>query len=188
MEAPTRILAVAACALLAVACEREKRELHPDPALASAVQWPRQTDFQAGAGHAVPAQIVAPPAVKDLSAYQENAFAMNEGKRLFAWFNCSGCHAHGGGGMGPALMDDRWIYGFEPEQIFATIVEGRPNGMPSFGGRIPAYQVWQLAAYVRSISGLASQTAAPGRDDDMQSGPPENTVDRAKPDNSGRAK
>ena len=56
--------------------------------------------------------------------------------------------------MGPPLMDDEWIYGSEPENIFATIVEGRPNGMPSFRGRIPDYQVWQLVAYVRSMSGL----------------------------------
>jgi len=45
-------------------------------------------------------------------------------------------------------MDDEWIYGFEPVNIFATIVEGRPNGMPSFRNRIPDYQVWQLVAYV----------------------------------------
>ena len=31
-------------------------------------------------------------------------------------------------------MDDKWIYGYEPEQIFATISQGRPNGMPAFGG------------------------------------------------------
>ena len=67
--------------------------------------------------------------------YEENAFALSEGKRLYSAFNCVGCHAHGGGGMGPALIDDKWIYGHEPGQIFATIVEGRPNGMPSFGAQ-----------------------------------------------------
>jgi cytochrome c oxidase cbb3-type subunit 3 len=65
-------------------------------------------------------------------------------------------------------MDDEWIYGSEPANIFATIIEGRPNGMPSFRGKIPDYQVWQLAAYVRSMSGLASKDAAPGRNDHMQ--------------------
>jgi len=92
--------------------------------------------------------------------------------------NCVGCHSHGGGGMGPALMDSKWIYGSKPEQIFATIVEGRPNGMPSFRGKLPDYQVWQLVAYVRSLSGNVSSNAAPGRDDDMQIKKPENSKDK----------
>ena len=67
--------------------------------------------------------------------YENNAYAISEGKRCSA-VNCAGCHANGGGGMGPPLMDDKWIYGSEPENIYATIVQGRPNGMPSFGGKI----------------------------------------------------
>src|SRR5512133_2629613 len=68
--------------------------------------------------------------------YERNAQAVSEGKRLFSWFNCSGCHGNGGGGMGPALMDDKWIYGGDPASVYRTIVEGRPNGMPSFRGRL----------------------------------------------------
>ena len=107
--------------------------------------------------------------------YEENAYALSQGKRLYSQMNCVGCHANGGGGMGVPLMDDEWIYGSRPEQIFATIVQGRPNGMPSFRGKIPDYQVWQLAAYVRSMSGLVSKNAAPNRDDHMHLGPPENS-------------
>jgi cytochrome c oxidase cbb3-type subunit 3 len=92
--------------------------------------------------------------------YESSAYAQSEGQRLFGWYNCAGCHANGGGGMGPALMDDKWIYGSEPEQIFNTIVQGRPNGMPSFEGRIPTPQIWQLVTYVRSLAGL---TPASGR-------------------------
>ena len=55
--------------------------------------------------------------------------------------------------MGPPLMDDQWIYGSAPANIVATILEGRPNGMPAFRGKIPDHQAMQLAAYVRSISG-----------------------------------
>jgi cytochrome c oxidase cbb3-type subunit 3 len=64
-------------------------------------------------------------------------------------------------------MDSEWVYGSDPENIVATIVEGRPNGMPSFRNRIPAQQLWQLAAYVRSLSGLTPKAASSGRDDDM---------------------
>lgn len=84
--------------------------------------------------------------------YYDNAEAVNTGKRLFSQYNCSGCHSNGGGGMGPSLMDDEWIYGGRLEQIHDTLVEGRPNGMPSWGGKIPDEQLWQIAAYVRSMS------------------------------------
>jgi cytochrome c oxidase cbb3-type subunit 3 len=117
--------------------------------------------------------------VKNL--YEENAYALSEGKQLYSYFNCVGCHANGGGGMGPALMDDKWIYGSDPEQIFASIVEGRPNGMPSWRGRIPDYQVWMLAAYVRSLSGLVPKDAAPGRSDHMKGKTPENSVKAKSP-------
>jgi cytochrome c oxidase cbb3-type subunit 3 len=75
-------------------------------------------------------------------------------------------------------MDQRWIYGSAPANVFATIVEGRPNGMPSFRGKIADFQVGQLVAYVRSMSGLAGGISAPGRNDEMQVKPGENVEDR----------
>jgi cytochrome c oxidase cbb3-type subunit III len=108
------------------------------------------------------------------SPFQENAWGISEGKRFFDQYNCSGCHSHGGGGMGPALMDERWIYGSEAGRIYQTILEGRPNGMPAFGGRISDAQVWQLVAYVQSMTGHAPVAALPGRSDHLHSGTPEN--------------
>src|SRR3954470_9858796 len=153
-------------------CEREERGFRVQTPDANRINSKQLTSLQAG-------ESAPEPAVKN--EYEENAFAMSEGKRLFSQMNCVGCHAHGGGGMGPALMDDKWIYGYQPEQIFSTIVEGRPNGMPSFRGKLPNYEIWQLAAYVRSLSGLTSKAAAPGRDDDMQSRKPENSTEKQVP-------
>jgi cytochrome c oxidase cbb3-type subunit III len=123
------------------------------------------------------------------AAYYDNAEAVNTGKRLFGQYNCSGCHSNGGGGMGPSLMDDEWIYGGRLEQIHQTLVEGRPNGMPEWGGKVPDEQLWQLAAYVRSMSlpqtlaaqngATPSQSPAPvPREADQDSGwsAPENTT------------
>ncbi|HEX9109244.1 MAG TPA: c-type cytochrome, partial [Longimicrobiales bacterium] len=123
-----------------------------------------------------------PPDTIWRNPYDENAYTISEGKRLFSWYNCVGCHAHGGGSIGPALMDSTWIYGAQPGQIYATIVQGRPNGMPAWGGRIPEYQVWELVAYVRSLSGLVPKTAAPGRSDGLSATPVENTF----PSGSGK--
>jgi cytochrome c oxidase cbb3-type subunit 3 len=81
-------------------------------------------------------------------------------------------------------MDDEWIYGAAADQIFSTIVEGRPNGMPTFRGKIPDFQVWQIAAYVRSMGGLVPKDVAPNRDDHMSGSPPESSTTRQQPVNS----
>ncbi len=140
--------AAATAAVLACAsCQREQRDFRPAPPFGAAGRYYEE--------------------------YEGNAYALSEGKRLFSYFNCVGCHAHGGGGMGPALMDEKWIYGGLPGQVHESIAEGRPEGMPAFKGKVPDYQIWQLTAYVRSMSGLAPQDAAPGREDNMKGPPPE---------------
>jgi cytochrome c oxidase cbb3-type subunit 3 len=71
----------------------------------------------------------------------------------FMAFNCIGCHAdNGGGGMGPALSNRFFQYGGEPTNIYLTIVQGRPNGMPAWGGLLPDAVIWDLVAYVEQIS------------------------------------
>src|SRR5205085_2314566 len=83
--------------------------------------------------------------------YQRDAFHVAQGKRLFQWMNCSGCHSRGGGGIGPALMDRYWRYGATIESVHDTIRDGRSNGMPAWRDRLTDQQIWQIAAYVRSM-------------------------------------
>jgi cytochrome c oxidase cbb3-type subunit III len=108
----------------------------------------------------------------------DNQDAVIQGKRLFAQYNCSGCHSNGGGGMGPSLMDDEWIYGGRLEQIHQTLVEGRPNGMPAWGGKIPDPQMWQIAAYVRSMSLPQTLAAQHGSTPSQSPAPVPSTVDQ----------
>jgi cytochrome c oxidase cbb3-type subunit 3 len=83
----------------------------------------------------------------------DQAAASSRGMRYFKSMNCIGCHgANGGGGMGPALSNDAFIYGGKPEQIFLSIYQGRPRGMPAWGAMLPPSVIWDLVAYVRSIS------------------------------------
>lgn len=111
----------------------------------------------------------SPPAADPRGAeVDRNPRAIADGARLFDWYNCSGCHFHGAGGIGPALMDDVWIYGGSIDQIYASIYQGRPNGMPSWAHKIPDAQIWEIAAYVRSLS---TATAANGPDQLMPSPP-----------------
>jgi cytochrome c oxidase cbb3-type subunit III len=165
--------AFAAIVLALAACQREERNFQGmPPSATSTMPAARQTGLQPG------------PPVRSGSIngpYEQNAYGVSQGKTLYNLFNCSGCHFQGGGGIGPPLMDDEWVYGSRPENIFETIVEGRPNGMPSFGGKINPDQIWQIVAYVRSMSGLLRKDVATGRNDDMQVRSQEQASDKAKP-------
>lgn len=93
------------------------------------------------------------PPPSPLAAYYEgNRGAISAGERYFKWYNCNGCHFDGGGGIGPAFMDQKWRYGGQMDQIFRSIADGRPNGMPTWRGKIPDSQIWELAAYVKHLS------------------------------------
>ena len=152
---------LAACAVLALlACQREKRPLSTTGAESRRPFPIRESPLQPGP------KLLANTALKN--PYEGNAYAVNQGQQLFSQYNCSGCHFHGGGGIGPALMDADWIYGNSPANIYESIAEGRPNGMPSYGGHIPEGQIWQLVMYVRAVGGLEPQPAASPRADEMQ--------------------
>ena len=113
----------------------------------------------------------AEPMAGSRNPYEDNAYAMTEGQRLYEWYNCSGCHARGGGGIGPPLMADVWRYGKDPGNIYTSIVEGRPNGMPSWRGKMPQYQVWQIVTYVQALRADRGIAAPPGpREEHMQAG------------------
>jgi cytochrome c oxidase cbb3-type subunit 3 len=171
-----RLAAALALAALLAACEREERSYRSDAVANESREQIALVPLTAGPGQ--PTESRSGKGKK----FEQNAYLLNQGKQLFKWFNCAGCHANGGGGMGPALMDEKWIYGSEIKNIVATIREGRPNGMPSFRGKIPEDQVWQIAAYVRSMSGGVPTDAAPSRDDSLQARPAENRQPSPPPD------
>jgi cytochrome c oxidase cbb3-type subunit III len=163
--APAKLAACCVVALALAGCYREQRPVKA-PAAASGES-----------SHSVPAQAGLP--VHD--RYEENAYAVSQGKALFRAYNCNGCHAAGGGNMGPPLMDDKWRYGSDPANIFETIANGRPNGMPAFGKHVPEDQIWMLVAYVRSMSGQLRSDVAPTRADGLQAAKPESRRKRETP-------
>ena len=75
--------------------------------------------------------------------------AIENGRALFGSMNCAGCHAYDlTGGMGPDLTDNSWLYGRKPEQIFRTIANGTPGGMPGWKDKMSPQQIWQVVAYI----------------------------------------
>ncbi|MDB4908530.1 MAG: cytochrome c class [Gemmatimonadetes bacterium] len=168
------VLCASALVLLALACEREDRDFHSDPAAATPKPNIVMSSLQPGPVAVIP---------KTEAPYDDNAWMTAEGMRLYHQMNCSGCHFEGGGGIGPPLMDDEWIYGSDPANIYATIAEGRPGGMPPWGTRMTPQQIWTVVSYVRSLSGLTPRGARPGRSDHMSGNlaPQNRTPEKPKP-------
>ena len=113
----------------------------------------------AAAGSAPPVDIPVGPipgpvtkTSEPLNPFGQNPVALTEGRQLFVQYNCSGCHGgHAGGGMGPSLRDPVWIYGSSDAHIFDSIAQGRANGMPAWGTKIPQEEIWRLVAYIKSM-------------------------------------
>jgi cytochrome c oxidase cbb3-type subunit 3 len=140
MARTDRIIAALVLVAIAAACERTGDA--GQPASEGAPATPSAVGPVPGVGDA---SVVPNPVAG-------NPQARMNGRRLFAAYNCAGCHGeHGGGGMGPSLRDDSWIYGGTDADIFDSIAQGRANGMPAWGTLLPAQQIWPIAAYIRSM-------------------------------------
>jgi cytochrome c oxidase cbb3-type subunit III len=136
-------LALAAI-VIATSCSREREPpAQPVPHQTGSLLQVTVTGIEAGG---------ASPAPEYQNPYEGNVHALKDGERIYTWFNCHGCHgAVGGGGMGPPLADEDWIYGNTPAHIYSSIMEGRPQGMPSFRGLLSEDEAWKLVAHVRSL-------------------------------------
>jgi len=173
-DVAARVLLVA-LAVAAGGCEREHREYASTaPPTTPPPEAARVSELQ-------PAAELADQVDPRAKHFEGNAYHVNRGQALFKWFNCNGCHAAGGGAIGPALMDAEWRYGGSIEQIHASIAQGRPNGMPSFRGKVPEDQLWQLAAYVRTLSGNAPKYVAGGGRQGMAATPPASRLPKQEP-------
>jgi cytochrome c oxidase cbb3-type subunit 3 len=87
------------------------------------------------------------PAQKDAAARGFKIFTDRGG--------CYDCHGDGHGDSaigGPNLVDNVWLYGGSPEQIFTTIARGRAGYCPDWVTRLSAAKIRETALYVYSLS------------------------------------
>jgi len=182
MSSPSRVrfLLLGAAALALGACNREEHHSRAKPIGENIPAGASPPTIFPGGGS-------PPPLDARAALYDNNANAIGKGQQLFIQMNCVGCHSHGGGGMGPPLIDDQWRYGGRIDQIATTIAVGRPNGMPAWRGKLTADQIWDLAAYVRSLSGLPSKDAVSSRSEGMSAGTPQTLTPHGEIYNSDSA-
>ncbi len=100
--------------------------------------------------------LLTSPALAQVTAHSTNplegkADAIEAGRALFGKMNCAGCHAYDlTGGMGPDLTDGSWQYGAKPGEVYHTIAEGTPRGMPAWKDKMTVDEIWQVVAYIQS--------------------------------------
>ena len=162
------LLALPMAVPVALACQRDER---PSGRALSAAAMPLRAraaapdsgvDSGASRGPGVRPGINASVLIGATNPYTGRTDAIVTGRQLFTGMNCSGCHSgYAGGGMGPNLRDSLWIYGSSDADLYATIAEGRPNGMPAWGERLPAQQIWQIIAYLRTLGSNAEPVKPP---------------------------
>ena len=114
-------------------------------------QSPDTTRFVAHGRHII-AGMVPPRDTLALASSRADAEAIAVGAKLYISYNCVDCHgADGGGAMAPAFIDGRWHFGGSPAEVYESIAQGRPDGMPAWGGLLDKNSIWPLVAYVRSL-------------------------------------
>ena len=145
-------------ALALAACKRDdERVLLPSTAATQEGVAVVTSDLRAGPALPLPASVATE------NPYADDEHALAAGRELYGTMNCAGCHGpQGGGGIGPPFADAEWIYGEQPENIVQSILQGRPNGMPAFGGKLPASEAWKIAAYVQHLNKVGKSKSGAG--------------------------
>jgi len=95
----------------------------------------------------------------EVEALVRHPEALAIGQKLFL-NNCAQCHASDGGGSRgfPNLTAGAWQWGGDAKTVKATISDGRTGMMPPFGPALGAEGVKNVAQYVRSLSGLTTDS------------------------------
>ena len=155
------------------ACEREERDTQTTPESETSVSSVALSPLQ-------PGEASAPPGGAHRSI-EQNAFNLSQGKQLYTLVQlqrlpCPWRRRYRAGADGrPVALRQRdrehlRDHRAGPAQRHAVVPQ-QDTGQ----------QIWQIAAYVRSMSGLTPTLASPSRSDEMQNKPAEQSMPRQQP-------
>lgn len=101
---------------------------------------------------------------RDVRELVNDPEAVKVGRRLFVSYcaTCHGADARGVRGF-PNLRDLDWIWGGSPEAIQQTITNGRQAVMPAWGEILSEDDIFNVAEYVRGMSGRAVDATVAGK-------------------------
>jgi mono/diheme cytochrome c family protein len=103
------------------------------------------------------------------SPYADFERVAAEGRQKYLSAGCNGCHGMGGGGMGPPLTNQVWVYGKDDDTLFRLIALGSDElqkqgysrkgsenvvgPMPPFGQIVKSDDdLWKIIAFIRSVN------------------------------------
>jgi cytochrome c oxidase cbb3-type subunit 3 len=120
--------------------------------------WSQLGQYEAARAAAQERAQAAQASLPAHNPFRGDAAALAEGQQVFA-ANCAACHKPDGSGLvGPSLVDPYWKYGNSDEELFRTVSEGRPAGMPPWGPVLGSEKIWKVLGFVESLP----KTDAPG--------------------------
>ncbi len=111
------------------------------------------------------------------SPYADYGSVAEEGRNLYLAAGCNGCHGMGGGGMGPPLTNEVWVYGKDDDTLFRLIALGTDElqkqgfsrkgsenvvgPMPPMGGIVKSDDdMWKIIAWIRSVNPSSAAASA----------------------------
>lgn len=98
-------------------------------------------------------KLASAPALDDASLWKmsRNAIFVDAGRATFNT-TCASCHTEKlTGAIGPNLVDQLWIHGGRPSDVYGTVTSGVPvKGMPAWGPVLGARKVSEAVAYILS--------------------------------------
>ncbi len=109
--------------------------------------WSFYRGFEEEMAKAVPAASQSPGTP---DKYSGQPAAIAEGKAIYAE-SCAACHnADATGGIGPNLTV-ALKYGSTAQDIYESVANGRPNGMPPFMQQLGKERIYKLVAFLESV-------------------------------------
>jgi cytochrome c oxidase cbb3-type subunit 3 len=128
--------------------------------------WSSQAQYQAEVAAAEAAAAATRASQPTSNPYRGDAAAIAEGQQVFLQI-CAACHKPDGSGLvGPSLVDPYWKYGHGDSELFQSVMEGRPAGMPAWGAQLGSEKVWRALAYLETlprsdVPGVGAPDSAP---------------------------
>lgn len=117
----------------------------------SMIGWTQKGQYEAEVAAAKQAQAAIMASMPTTNPFRGNAAAIAEGQQVFATI-CAACHKPDASGLvGPSLVDPYWKYGNSDSELFKTVMEGRPAGMPAWAQQLGADKVWKSLAFLETL-------------------------------------
>ena len=113
--------------------------------------WSQETQYRAELEAAAERYAAVRAALPSENPFRGDTTAIAEGQEVWAT-TCQVCHKPDGSGLvGPSLVDPYWKYGSADPDLYESVADGRPLGMPPWGATLGGEKIWKVLAYLETL-------------------------------------